>query len=257
MTHAQFAAPSLDNSVNISRSRFLRALPPESYARLHGEFEPVELRQGVILWEAGTTIRSVYFPETCVLSLVIPLKDAKYVEAATVGNEGFACTAIVHGVESSSTQAIAQIPGMAGRLSVTAFRRLLNEDAPLRELSLRYAHALFEQSAQSVACNARHDLTERCARWLLMTRDRVGSNDFPLTQEFLAAMLGVRRATVTVTAGMLQSAGMIAYVRGHVSITDGEALEGASCECYRSVRDHYDKMLSAASRRATAPSETH
>jgi CRP-like cAMP-binding protein len=146
-------------------------------------------------------------------------------------------------VATSAARGLVQIPGRAARLSTRAFQRLLAEDAGLRDLSLRYTVALFEQAAQSVACNARHELMERCAKWLLMTRDRVGGQEFPLTHEFLATMLGVRRATVTIAAGMLQTAGMITYSRGRIAIRNAAALEGAACECYRVIRHRYSQLL--------------
>jgi CRP-like cAMP-binding protein len=180
------------------------------------------------------------------MSIIVPLKNDLWVEAGTVGREGFLGVPLVLGGESTSTRAIAQIPGVASRLPASVFRAAIAEDPALREFCLRYAQALLEQTAQSVACNGRHDLSERCARWLLMTRDRVDTDDFVITQEFLAIMLGVRRATVTVAAGMLQSAGLISYRRGRVMILDRQGLEQASCECYHVVRRKYERFIGAS-----------
>ncbi len=227
-------------------SPFLRALPAASYALLASELEVVHLPVKVVLWEPDAPIRSVYFPLTCVMSIIVPLKGDLAVEAGTVGREGFLGVPVLLGAESSSTRAIVQVPGSASRLPASVFRHALAENKPLRDFCLRYAQALLEQTAQSVACNGRHDLSERCARWLLMTQDRVSGNEFPLTQQFLAIMLGVRRATVTVAAGMLQSAGLIQYRRGHVTILDRPGLEEAACECYDTVRRKFERLVGAS-----------
>jgi CRP-like cAMP-binding protein len=235
-----------ERPVDIQSNRFLCALPAESYDRLATELETVELRAKVVLWEPGAPIRSIYFPHTSVVSLIVPLQDDVSVEASTIGREGFLGVPVLLGGESTSTRAIAQVSGMASRLPASVFRRAIAEDGALRDLSLRYAQALFEQTAQSVACMAHHELSERCARWLLMTRDRVDGDDFRLTQEFLAIMLGVRRSTVTVAAGMLQRAGLITYQRGRVAILDRAGLEEASCECYDVVRRKYETLVGTA-----------
>jgi CRP-like cAMP-binding protein len=227
-------------------NHFLRALRPESYARIASELEPVDLRARVVIWEPDAPIRSVYFPHSCVMSIIVPLRDDVWVEAGTVGCEGFLGVPVLLGGDSTSTQAIVQVAGMASRLPSSVFRRAILEDSAFRDFSLRYAQALLEQTAQSVACNGRHDLSERCARWLLMTRDRVDGDQFHLTQEFLATMLGVRRATVTVAAAMLQRAGLIRYQRGKVTILDRSGLEEAACECYGVVRSKFQKLMGIA-----------
>lgn len=242
----RLAPRDAERSTSGQSNRFLMALPTESFDRLATELETVELRAKVVLWAPGAPIRSVYFPHTCVISSIVPLRDDASVEASTVGREGFLGVPVVLGGKSTSTQAIAQISGMASRLPSSVFRRAIAEDSALRDLSLRYAQALLEQTAQSVACIGHHELSERCARWLLMTRDRVDGDEFRLTQEFLAIMLGVRRATVTVAAGMLQRAGLIKYQRGRVTILDRSGLEEASCECYDVVREKYDKLVGVA-----------
>lgn len=225
---------------------FLAALPRESYDRLEPELEAIELPAKIVLWEPDATIRSIYFPHNCVMSIIVRLQDNVSVEAGTVGREGFLGVPILLGGESSSTRAIVQVPGMASRLPSSVFRRAIAEDSALRDLSLRYAQALLEQTAQSIACIGHHDLTERCARWLLMTRDRVDGDEFRLTQEFLGIMLGVRRATVTVAAGMLQRAGLIKYQYGRITILDRAGLEEASCECYGIVRQKFERLVGVA-----------
>jgi CRP-like cAMP-binding protein len=225
---------------------FLAALPRESFARLAPELETVEMRTKVVLWEPDTPIRSIYFPHSCVMSIIVPLRGDVAVEAGTVGREGFLGVPVLLGGESTSTQAICQVAGMTSRVPASVFRRAIGEDAALRAFCLRYAQALLEQTSQSVACNGRHDLSERCARWLLMTQDRVDGDEFHLTHEFLAFMLGVRRATVTVAAAILQRAGLIKYSRGRVRILDRAGLEEASCECYDVVRRKYAKLVGTA-----------
>ena len=237
---------SQDSSA-VEENLLLRALPSDQYAQILAYLEPVELSARQILWQPDTTIHSLYFPRTCVISLLTPLSDEQPVEAATVGREGMAGTAVVLGVRVTHGQALAQVPGRALRLDAERFMtHVRGGDGALFPLLLRYAQALQEQTAQSVACNRRHAIDERCARWLLMTADRVGADQFMLTQEFLAFMLGVRRASVTVAAGMLQQAGLIRYHRGRITVLDRERLEAASCECYAVIRRRYERLLGSA-----------
>jgi CRP-like cAMP-binding protein len=231
------------------RNRLLRSLSPEAYATLLPHLEPVEIAAGQVLWSPDGPIRSVYFPRSTVCSLLTPLSDEAPVESATVGFEGMVGVPVVLGVMTTHTKALGQIAGAAARVDTQRFRDWLNTADGALALFLRYAQVLLEQTAQSVACNRKHEMDERCARWLLATRDRVGGESFMLTHQFLAAMLGVRRASVTVAAGMLQQAGLIRYSRGRVTVLDGERLEDASCECYRVVRAQHERLLgvSAAS----------
>ena len=209
-----------------------------------------------MFWHAEAPVHSVYFPRTAVFSLLTPLEGEPPVEAATVGREGFVGTPVVLGARTTAVQALAQVPGTAARLDAGRLTDWLQAPGRLSEalggtslfpLLLRYAQALQEQTAQSVACNRLHTLEERCARWLLMTHDRVGADQgvdqFPLTQDFLAFMLGVRRASVTVAAGMLQQAGLIKYSRGRIAVRDRAGLEAASCECYGVVKRKYAQLL--------------
>jgi len=225
------------------RNELLNALPAGVYARLLPYLESAEVPSKHVLWKPDAPIRSVYFPRSCVLSHLVPLASEAPVEAATVGREGFAGVPVLLGADSTSTEALVQVAGELVRLPVAALREVQAHDGALTALLLRYAQALYEQTAQSVACNRRHAMEERCARWLLMTYDRVGAESFALTQEFLAAMLGVRRASVTVAAGMLQQAGLITYRRGRITILDGERLEQAACECYSVVRAQHERLL--------------
>ena len=233
------------------QNRLLGALPPASYDRLLEHLEPVEFSPKQTLWKSNEPIRSVYFPRTCVLSLLIMFEEEGPVESATVGREGMVGVALALGADSTASMAIAQVPGEAVRIPAAVFRDALADDAALATLMLRYAYVQHEQASQSVACNRRHPMDQRCARWILMTHDRVASDQFSLTQEFLAFMLGVRRASVTTAAGILQHAGLIRYSRGRVTILDRPRLEEATCECYRIMRDKSERMFAAEGRRST------
>jgi CRP-like cAMP-binding protein len=226
------------------KNRLLRTLPAGEYAQLLTHLEPVEFASGLTLWQADARIHSVYFPRTCVLSLLKPLDDEPPVEAATVGREGMVGTSVALGVRATGVRAIVQVSGTAARMDADRLVDWIRTpDNALFPLLLRAAQALQEQTAQSVACNRRHGIDERCARWLLMTQDRVGEDRFALTQEFLAFMLGVRRASVTVAAGILQQAGLIRYHRGTITVVDRARLESASCECYQSIHQKYEMLL--------------
>lgn len=225
------------------RNRLLHGLSIAAYEQLAPHLEPTDLTAGQVLWEPDELIRVVYFPRTAVCSLVTPLSDEAPVESATVGCEGMVGAPVVLGAPVTHTRAITQIAGAAARVDAARFRDWLWEAEGALPFFLRYAQALIEQTAQSVACNRRHEAAERCARWLLTTRDRVGSDQFALPHQLLAAMLGVRRAGVTVAAGMLQRAGFISYARGRVTVLDAERLEEASCECYRVVRTRQERLL--------------
>jgi len=178
----------------------------------------------------------VYFPVSGMISLVVKMTDADDVEAMTIGNEGVIGIAVILGVASSTMEALCQIPGRALKVPARAVVEEIRRTASVNRLLLRYAEAMMVQLAQHAACNRTHSIEQRCARWLLMTRDRVASDEFPLTQQFLAEMLGVRRATVTMIAGALHKAGLIDYSRGRIRIVDGQGLERVACECYDVVR---------------------
>lgn len=222
---------------------FLRLLPKSSYVRIRPYLEVVPLARKHVIWDADDQIDAVFFPRRCVLSLLVTLKKRAPVEAATVGNEGMVGTGTILGADQSPVMVITQVPGTALRMGATIFRDLVEDDASLRLLTLRYSHALLEQTAQSVACNRRHSTLQRCARWLLMTHDRAHGDTFPLTHQFLALMLGVRRASVTVAAGQLQRAGLIQYNYGSVTIEDRLGLESAACECYETVERRFRRLF--------------
>lgn len=233
-----FQAPS-----EATGNRLLQSLPPASLARLQSELSIENIPAKKLLYAPGQQIHDIYFPMSGVISIVVVGEVGGGVEAATVGREGFVGLPVVLGADSSAARVIGQVSGTSARMPAKALREIMATDAPVRHLVLLYAQALIEQTSQAVLCNRLHSLEERCARWLLMTHDRVGENTFDLTQEFLSQMLGVRRASVTVAAGMLQKAGFIRYVRGKITVLDRKGLEEASCECFRIVSDRFMHLL--------------
>jgi CRP-like cAMP-binding protein len=225
------------------RNSLLRALPDDEYARLFSSLEPVRLDVRQVLYEPEEPIDHVYFPETGVVSLLALDDSAGAVEVGTIGNEGMTGLAVFHGLESTPQQCFAQVAGDAVRLPAAVFSREVAQLPHFRARVHRYAHCFFNDVAQSVACNQLHSIQQRCARWLLMTHDRVSGNEFLLTQQFLSFMLGTRRASVSVAAKSLQRRGLITYSRGKVRVLDRDGLEAASCACYRITRAAYDDLL--------------
>jgi CRP-like cAMP-binding protein len=185
----------------------------------------------------------VYFFETGVGSLVSTMRNGDASEVGTIGNEGIVGLPVVLGDKRAPTSVYVQVPGVGLRVNASIFSEVMEKSTSLRTYLLHYAHAFFNQVAQSAACAHYHSLEQRCCRWLLMTHDRMGSNDFLLTQEFLAMMLGVRRPGVTAAAGALKRAGLIRYVHGHISILDSAGLKKRSCECYDITKREFDRLL--------------
>ena len=225
------------------RNRLLAGLPPEDLATVSPHLEKVELEQRALLYDPEERIRHVYFPESAVISMVSRLRDGGTVEVGTAGCEGMAGLPLVLAQDASSIQAFVQISGLAWRIEAQAFTALTSGAGAFHQLLLRYTQAFLTQVAQTAACNGAHLVEERCARWLLMTHDRVQGDELLLTHEFLAFMLCVRRAGVTVAMRHLQDAQLIRYSRGKVTVVDRPGLEAASCECYGVVRDHFERLL--------------
>lgn len=227
-----------------TQNRLLGALPPEELAWLAPHLERVALEIGEVLAEPSEPLRHVYFPETAIVSVVNRMADGSAVEVGTVGNEGMVGVAAFLDAEASESQTFCQLPGPALRAPAAVVTAAGDARPAFRRVVNRYTQAYLTQVAQGAACNRLHGIEARCARWLLMTHDRVGGADsFPLKQEFLAMMLGVRRAGVTVAAGALQDAGLIRYRRGGIRVLDRAGLELAGCECYGIVRRHFDRLL--------------
>jgi CRP-like cAMP-binding protein len=224
----------------------LGALPDEEYARLRERLEPVDLDLKQMIYETDQPIRHAYFPTSAVLSMISQVDGAAAVEVATIGREGMAGLPVFLGVGASPNTIFAQIPGVALRMRAEQLRDVLAGDGALHRQLHRYIQATMVQLSQNVACNRLHSTEERAARWLLMTADRVGAERFPLTQDFLAQMLGVRRATVSITAGLLHNAGLISYKRGVITVDDRAGLEDAACDCYGIVRDEFQELAKPA-----------
>lgn len=237
-------------SDSVPENRLLSALPVADRARLLAGADEVTLDRGDEVMRANGPITHVYFPRTGILSMVIDMSDGGTVEVATVGREGFAGLPILLGAERSPSRVYCQVPPcVCRRVPAAGFVAELRSSAALRDVTHRYAQAHVNLSAQSTACNSLHPVEERLARWLLMTQDRVGDDELSLTQQILSEMLGVRRASVTTAAGVLQKAGLIEYRRGHIRVLDRAGLESAACECYRVVRREFDRLLGSDSSR--------
>jgi CRP-like cAMP-binding protein len=225
--------PPADN-----KNLLLAALPVEEYNRIVQSVDLVPLKLKRLIHRAGEPIEHVYFPGGGFCSMITVLKDGAMVEVATIGREGMVgISAVLDGNPVSSTSMVQGETDTCYRMTAGAFRREMERRGVFYELLTRYTQALVGFITQSTACNAVHSVEQRLARWLLMARDRMGSDEFPLTQEFVAMMLGASRPTVTTVAGTLQKAGLITYHRGEVRIIDGKKLEAASCECYRTATD--------------------
>jgi CRP-like cAMP-binding protein len=228
-------------------NQLLAALPVDEQKRLAAELAVVDLGMRDQIYDSDATITEVYFPLTCVLSIVAAAdNDDMAIEIATIGLEGMAGLPVFLGATTSPHRCFCQIPGLALRLKADALRRLLTGDeageAALHNLLHRYTHVLMTFIGQNVACNRLHSAEERTARWLAHTHDRVSADQFPITQEFLALMLGVRRATVSLSARILQRAGLIRYSRGRMTILDRDGLHGAACDCYSIIRRAFDQL---------------
>lgn len=224
-------------------NRLLSLLSDDDYERLRPHLSPAALEYRRSLYEASRPIEHVYFPVDGVASLVITTADGASAEVGTIGREGLVGLPVCLGDREAPSAVYVQVPGTALRMDAGIFRSELERSPALNLTMLRYAHAFFNQVAQSAACAHLHRVEQRCCRWLLMTRDRMPSGDFLLTHEFLGMMLGVRRTTVTDVMGSLQKAGLIRYRRGHVNILDPEALRQRACECYDISRLEFDRLL--------------
>jgi CRP-like cAMP-binding protein len=230
-------------SAALPRNKILNLLPPKELEAVLERCEMVTIASEEIVFRRNEPIPFAYFPDNCVISLVTEMEDGDAVEAMTVGNDGFVGMAAFHGIPSSRLKAIGQISGEARRLVTDDFLELAREFEGLSRLLHRYSQFVFETVSQSAACNRLHVIEQRAARWLLMSEDRVGRNQFDLTQEFLAEMLGVRRPGVTVAMGVLEKAGLIAHGRGNITVVDRVGLEKAACECYRIIRARQGELF--------------
>src|SRR5215204_1091332 len=227
-----------------SPNRILNALPANIFVAVQTHLQAVTLTFGDVVAETNQPIRKVYFPFTGVVSLVVEMKAGETIETAMVGRDG-----VVNGTSAldgkvSLHKGIIQVAGSGATIEPDALRHLATEFEPLHSILIRHEQVLLAQAQQSAGCNASHSVEARMCRWLLRMRDLTGSDDLELTQEFLAQMLGVRRPSVSVVAGTLQQAGFIKYRRGHIRLLDIEGLREGSCECYSTVKAHYERLFS-------------
>ncbi|MDB4986643.1 MAG: transcriptional regulator, Crp/Fnr family [Myxococcaceae bacterium] len=226
-----------------ANNRLLATLTRPTLEQLRPHLEHVDLPLKRVLFDVNVPIEHVYFLESGVASVLGVMTDGAAVEVATVGNEGLVGHPVVLGADRMPCHAFMQVPGSGLRMRSDALRPALETHPELRHLLGRYTQALFTLVAQGAACNRIHSMGQRCARWLLMTHDRVDGDEFELTQAFLAMMLGVRRATVNAVGQQLQDQGLIRYVRGVVTVLDRQRLEEASCECYGIVRSEFARLI--------------
>jgi CRP-like cAMP-binding protein len=226
-----------------SPNRLLASLLPADFELLRPHLKPTELKHAAVLFEAGDKIDRVYFPHSGIISLVVELAGGEAIEAAMIGRDSMlGGTSALDGAVSLN-KAIIQLAGSAETLDVVKFREVAEQSLPLRTVLLHHEQVLFAQAQQSAACNASHHVEARLSRWLLRVRDLSGSDRLELTQEFLGQMLGVRRSSVSPVANDLQRTGLIRYNRGHIEIVDLKGLQSLSCECYGTVKAHYDRLL--------------
>ena len=240
------AANTLDARPTIDRpsNKLLETLPDEDSRRVFSHLATVPLKFKQILYKQDETIRHVFFPGGGACSLTKVMQDGQIAEIATIGNEGVIGANVFFGDDRSFGETIVQVADGDGfRMPVDEFLAEMNRRGSFYDRVIRYSQALTSQVMQTTVCNGLHSAEQRCCRWLLMTRDRVHSNDLRLTHEFLSIMLGVRRPTVTLIMGDLQKAGLIEHRRGTIQIVDRNALEAASCECYATVKANFARLL--------------
>ena len=228
--------------IDLYENALLKALPEDTQNSLFPELKIVKLPLGKVIYEAGQNLENVYFPIDSIVSLLNVLEDGASAEISVVGNEGLVGIAVFMGGESTPNRAIVQSAGRAYKLSASVLRNEFNNNQSIRVLLLRYTQALMAQMAQTAICNRHHSIDQQLCRWLLLSLDRLASNNLTMTQELIANMLGVRREGVTEAAGKLQSLGVISYKRGHITVTNRQKLESLCCECYAVVKAETDRL---------------
>jgi CRP-like cAMP-binding protein len=224
-------------------NRLLASLPDEALARLLPHLQPVYFALGGVVYESSERMDHLYFPTTCIVSLLYTMTNGATAEMGLVGKDGIVGVALFMGGNTVPNRAVAQVAGGAFSVPAPVLLEEFRQGGPCQLLLLRYTQALITQISQTAVCNRLHSVEQRLCRWLLLTHDRVGSAELLLTQEFIANMLGGRRESVTKAAGRLQQAGLIRYVRGHITILDRQGLEATSCECYQVVKTEFDRLL--------------
>jgi CRP-like cAMP-binding protein len=226
-----------------AQNHLFQYIPIVEWERLLPNIEPIELPLGKVLYEPGTKMSHVYFPSTAIVSLLYALENGSSAEIAIVGNEGVVGISIFMGGESTSSRAVVQSAGLGYKIRSSLLLEEFNKGGPVMHLLLRYTQALITQMAQTAVCNRHHTLDQQFCRWLLLSLDRLPSNELVMTQDLIANMLGVRREGVTEAALKVQKAGLIKYSRGHITVLDRPGLEHRTCECYQVVKTEYDRLL--------------
>jgi len=229
--------------VSPRRNHLLAALPASDYERLIPHLEPIPMKLGEVLYESGTQLRYVYFPTTSIVSLLYVMEDGASAEIAVVGNEGILGISLFMGGDTTPSRAVVQSAGHGVRLRAEMLKSEFERFGPAMHLLLRYTQALITQMAQTAVCNRHHSVDQQLCRWLLLSLDRLETNELAMTQELIANMLGVRREGVTEAARKLQDAALIRYSRGKITVLDRAGLEARSCECYQVVKTEVDRLL--------------
>ncbi len=224
------------------KNKLLDALSSEVRERIFPHLKLLSLPLGTVVYEASEKIDYVYFPIDCIVSLLYVMVDGSSAEISVIGNEGVVGIAVFMGGESTPSRAIVQSAGSVYRMSASELRKEFNSESSIRMLLLRYTQSLIAQMAQTAVCNRHHSIDQQLCRWLLLSLDRLSTNEITMTQELIANMLGVRREGVTEAAGKLQKLGIINYKRGHIKVLDRLGLEAQSCECYKVVKNEADRL---------------
>ncbi|OGA81571.1 MAG: Crp/Fnr family transcriptional regulator [Burkholderiales bacterium RIFCSPHIGHO2_01_FULL_63_240] len=227
----------------LPQNQLLAVLPQDVWQRLAPQMEAVDMPLGQVLCESGSTLKHVYFPVTSIVSLLYVMENGASAEIAVVGNEGIVGISLFMGGDSMPSRVVVQSAGRGLRLKAQLLKEEFNLGGPVMHVLLRYTQALITQMAQTAVCNRHHALEQQLCRWLLLSLDRLSSNELLMTQELIANMLGVRREGVTEAALKLQKLGLISYARGRILVLDRAGLEARTCECYAVVKKEYDRLL--------------
>ena len=236
---------TIDFASTAKNNQLLATLSDAVWERLLPNFELVTMPLGQVLYESGVTLSHVYFPTTAIVSLLYVLENGASAEIAVVGNDGIVGISLFMGGESTPSRAVVQSAGSGFRLKAQVMKDEFQRAGPVMHVLLRYTQALITQMAQTAVCNRHHSLDQQLCRWLLLSLDRIQSNELAMTQDLIANMLGVRREGVTVAALKLQAAGLIRYARGHITVLNRDGIEKRACECYAVVKKEYDRLLPA------------
>ncbi|HEX8721417.1 MAG TPA: Crp/Fnr family transcriptional regulator [Pyrinomonadaceae bacterium] len=235
--------PTNTDTFDTTRNRLLAALPREEYERILPHLGPVCFKLGEVVYESGVQMEHIYFPTTAIVSLLYLMENGASAEMGMAGNEGLVGVALFMGGNTMPNRAVVQSAGGAVRMRAQVLRDEFARGGAFQRLLLRYTQALLTQMSQTAVCNRLHAIEQQLCRWLLLSHDRLDSDELVMTQELIANMLGVRREGVTAAAGRLQEQGLISYARGRIQVLDRRGLEVAVCECYKVVKDEYARLL--------------